>query len=172
MTIYAANAHCWSGLLSGGNFGWQKGLREVARQIGDVQFHPSHEDRSGYQGWREVADAAIKRKPKGLLLLGHSNGVYAILKVAEYVKPHGIKCVLAGFDQTAKSCPKFGANVPAAIEIWAGLNRMRQAADFKGVFEVHNEFEDDSHIGVIANRKAQQLVVDFALRWKHVWGAA
>ncbi|HEU0310664.1 MAG TPA: hypothetical protein VFR36_05550 [Sphingomicrobium sp.] len=171
-SIFDADAHCWSGLLSGRKFAWQKGLREVSLGIGGVQFHPSHEDLSGYQDWRKVADAAIARKAEGLLLIGHSNGVYAITAVAEYLaqKNSPIKCVLAGFDQTKKPCPYMGKNVVAAIEIWAGLNRMKMGDDFAGAFETHPEFRPDSHIGVISNPKAQRLVVDFALRWKHVWG--
>lgn len=167
-SVYAAGAHCWSGLLSGDKFPWQKGLREVCKAVGGVQFHPSQ---SGYAGWKESADAAIRRGAKSLLLIGHSNGVFAITSIAERVKPAGIACYLIAFDQTAKRCPAVGGNVKAFVEFWAGLDRVATAADFKGVAERH-AFESDSHIGVIGNREAQRLAVAFAARWRNEWRRA
>ena len=168
MSIYDANGHFWSGLFSANKPGWQAGLRSVSRRIGDMQFHPSENDGTGYEGWEKVADAAIKRKAKALCLGGHSNGVFAITSIAQKVKPHGIKCYLIAFDKTLKTCPKVGGNVPAVIEIWAQLSKLSFAPDFSGRHEYHN-FGPESHLSVIDNKLAQALAVDFGQRFKPIW---
>ncbi len=165
MSIYDANAHCWSGLLSRNKLHWQDGLRDICREIGDVQFHPSKETGSGYDGWREVAESAIKRGEKNLLLIGHSNGGYAITKIARMVKPHGIICSLVCFDRTHKSCPKLGSNVDRAIDIWAGLKKLEPGSDFNGSLKLYS-FQQESHIGVINNKRAKRLAIDFGKEWK------
>ncbi len=165
MSVYDANAHCWSGLLSRKDLHWQDGLRDICREIGDVQFHPSKETGYGYDGWREVAEAAIARGEKNLLLIGHSNGGYAITKIARMVKPHGIICSLVCFDRTRKACPKLGSNVDRAIDIWAGLKKLEPGSDFNGSLKLYS-FQQESHIGVINNKRAKRLAIDFGKEWK------
>lgn len=162
MSIYRAEAHCWSGLLSGDKYHWQQGLRNVCRQIGDVQFHSSM---SGYEGFEKVAYDAINRKAKSLLLIGHSNGGYAITKIAQMVKTYDIECWLICFDRTMKRCPPLGRNVPYALDLWAGLKNLEPGPDFKGQLKTI-DYSRESHIGVIANRQAQEDAIKFGRYWK------
>lgn len=161
MTIYDADAHCWSGLLSGNKYPWQEGLRHICREIGDVQFHSSQ---SGYAGWEDVAFAAMGRNAKSLLLIGHSNGNYATTKIAEMLNQHGVECWLICFDRTRKACPKLGSNVREAIDIWAGMKKLEPGPDFNGELVLHS-FQQESHIGVISSRRAQQIAIEFGRRW-------
>jgi hypothetical protein len=160
MSIYDADIHCWSGLFSANNE--SKGLRHVCREISDAQFHSSN---SGFEGWEEVASAAIKRQAKSLLLIGHSNGNYATTKIAERLKQHYIDCWLICFDRTLKSCPKLGSNVIEAIDIWAGLAVLVPGEDFNGTLALHS-FQKETHSGVLNNKQAQQIAIDFGIRWK------
>lgn len=162
MSKYDADIHCWSGLLSGDKYDWQEGLRVVCRRIGDAQFHSSM---SGYDGWENVAASAIKRRPKSLLLIGHSNGGYAITKIAHALKPYGIDCQLICFDRTMKHCPTMKGNVSNAIDIWAGLRTLQKGQGFRGNYKKY-DFSFESHISVIKNKEAQDLAVAFGKRWK------
>ena len=162
-----APVHIWSGLLSGGNPEWQRGLKRVARGIGGAAFHPSDEDRTGYRWWRDVADAAIARRAKSLVLIGHSNGGFAITSVAAYLaqKAPEIACYLCCFDRTMKACPRLGANVPEALDIWAGLKTLEKGPGFAGTL-ISVDLNQESHIGVINNRVAQNLAIAFGRKWK------
>lgn len=162
MSQWDAPVHIWSGLFSKNNMRYQEGLREVARRIGDCQFHPTQ---SGYDGWEEVRDSAIKRQVKSIVLGGHSNGNYATTCIARDLKPHDIKCYLFCFDRTMKPCPKLGSNVPAAIDLWAGLRKLQKGSDFAGVLDFY-DFQEESHISVITNKRAQELAINFGRKWK------
>ena len=163
MSIYAADNHSWSGLLSKNKYDWQEGLRNVCRNVGDFQFHPSS---SGYAGWRAVARHAIDHKKKFLLLMGHSNGGYAITKCAEFVAPHGIKCALICWDRTLKRCPPIGHNVVAAIDLYAGLRTLEQGPDFRGYYKKY-DFTKETHTGILKNLEAQRIATEFGLKWKN-----
>lgn len=160
--IYSADAHCWSGLLSGDKWQWQEGLRHVCAQIGGVQFHSSM---LGFEGWEEVAAAALRRKARSLLLMGHSNGGYAITSIAAALESAGIECWLISFDRTLKTCPALGGNVAHALDLWAGLENLKIGPRFKGTL-TRRDFSEESHIGVIGNGDAQRLAIDFGKRWK------
>lgn len=162
MSIYNSDAHCWSGLLSGENRAWQEGLRIVCREIGDVQFHASQ---SGYLGWDAVADAAIQRGAPSLLLIGHSNGGYAITSAAARVKSAGIPCWVLCFDRTMKECPPLGSNVPEALDLWAGLKNLKRGPDFTGNLK-RRDYSHLSHIGVIGDPDAQRDAIEFGKRWR------
>lgn len=157
-----APVHIWSGLLSGGNYGWQEGLRVVGQGIGDAAFHASQ---SGYEGWTDVVEATRRRKAESIVLIGHSNGGYAITKCAEALKADGIRCYLVCFDRTMKPCPKLGANVPEAIDIWAGLRNLEKGPDFAGHLALV-DMQPESHISVISNSLAQRIAIDFGRKWK------
>lgn len=158
MSKYDADVHCWSGLLSGDKYGWQEGLRIICQRIGNAQFHSSM---SGYEDWDRVAARAIVRKPKSLLLIGHSNGGWAITKIADALAPYDIDCQLICFDRTLKVCPTLKHNVSRAIDIWAGLRTMQRSPSFKGYYKKY-DFSKESHISVIANKQAQDIAVEFA----------
>jgi len=161
MSIYNANRHAWSGLFSGGNYNWQEGLRNVCREVGDFQFHSSN---SGYAGWENVADAAIARNAPGLLLMGHSNGGYAITSIARKVSSVGIPCWLICWDRTLKACPTLGSNVNKALDIWAGLKKLVPGPEFQGELKLY-AFPKETHTGVIKNEKAQLLAVNFGSKF-------
>lgn len=162
MSIYAADNHAWSGLLSKNKYLWQEGLRNVCRNVGDFQFHATA---SGYSGWTGVAKYAIENNKKFLLLMGHSNGGYAITKIAERVAPHGIKCALISWDRTLKRCPPIGQNVVAAIDLWAGLRVLELGDDFRGDYKKY-DFPKESHTGILTNLDAQRIATEFGMKWK------
>jgi len=162
MSIFDADAHCWSGLLSGNNRAWQEGLRVVCREIGDVQFHASQ---SGYLGWESVANAAIDRDAPSLLLIGHSNGGFAITSVAARLARYGIPCWVLCFDRTMKECPPLGENVPEALDLWAGLKNLKRGPNFVGNLK-RRDFSHCSHIGVIGDPEAQAEAIRFGKRWR------
>ncbi len=165
MSIYDANRHAWSGLFSGNNYNWQEGLRDVCREIGEFQFHPSN---SGFEGWEMVADAAIARNAKALLLMGHSNGGYAITSIAKKVKTAGIPCWLICWDRTLKACPTLGANVDSALDIWAGLNKLVPGSEFQGELKLC-AFPQESHTGIISNDSAQQMAINFGKKFAEIY---
>jgi hypothetical protein len=162
MTRWDADAHMWSGLGSGNNYDWQAGLREICRGIGDVQFQSSM---SGYDGWKDVAASAIRRKPKSILVGGHSNGGFATTSIARALEPHGIKVWIISFDRTMKRCPTLGSNVVAAIDIWAGLRKLVKGPNFTGELKLY-PFLEETHLSVINNREAIELAIAFGKRWK------
>lgn len=163
--FYDSPVHVWSGLLSGNNYTWQEGLRIVAANIGDASFHSSM---SGYDGWEKVAASAVRRQVESIVLIGHSNGGYAITKCAAALKPHGIKAYLVCFDRTMKRCPALGANVPEALDLYAGLRNLESGPDFVAANNTLTvvDFSEESHIGVIGNEHAQRLATAFGKRWK------
>lgn len=161
MDRYDADRHCWSGLGSGPIPAWQAGLRRVCRHAGDFQFHSSL---SGFDGWERVAASAIRRRPRRMILMGHSNGGYAITAIAEALEAHGIECVLVCFDRTLKPCPQIGSNVIAALDLWAQLSNLKRSPSFKGEL-VRRDFSHLSHIGVIGDPDAQRAAIDFIKEW-------
>jgi len=166
MSQWDAPVHIWSGLFSKKNARYQDGLRHVADQIDDCQFHPTL---SGYDGWEEVRDSAIRRKVKSIVLGGHSNGNKATTFIARDLKEHGIKCYLFCFDRTMGRCAKLGANVPEAIDMWAGppMKKLVKGPDFNGNLRLY-PFREESHISIITNERAQQLAIEFGKKWKRL----
>jgi len=162
MGKYDVDAHFWSGLLAHNKFNWQKGVRAISRGIGGVQYHSTV---SGYKGWEKVAESAIRRKPKSLLLGGHSNGGFAITSIAEAVNPFGIECWLVCIDRTMKSCPDMRGNVVEAIDLHAGLRTLDKGPDFTGNY-VYRPFLEETHIGIQNNPEVQRIAIEFGKRWK------
>jgi hypothetical protein len=160
--MYDADAHAWSGLFSGDKLSWQQGLRNVCAAVGDVMFHSSM---SGYEGWEDVAESAIRRRPPSMFFMGHSNGGYAITAIARALEPYGIPCWLCSWDRTMKPCATIGGNVPEAIDIWAGLRTLKKNERFRGNYVLH-DFSRETHIGLLGNEKAQQVAIEFGRRWK------
>lgn len=161
MGKFDQDRNAWSGLLSGNKYAWQEGLRIVCAEVGGFQFHSSS---SGYEGWLDVVKAARKRLPKRMLWLGHSNGGYAITAGADALKGLPIEHVIVCFDRTVKACPPLGANVIAAMDMWAGLANLKRGDDFNGVL-VRKDFSEHSHIGVIGSEKAQKMAIAFLREW-------
>lgn len=162
MSKYDANIHVWSGLFANNKWNWQKGMREIARGIGHAQYHSTAR---GYGGYELVAGFAIQRKAKHLLLIGHSNGGYAITRTAEILEPHGIKCTLICLDRTMKSCPDLGSNVPYAWDFYAGLRKMEEGPNFKGVYTLR-PFEHLSHIGIQNDPDVQREIIEIGRNWR------
>lgn len=131
------NKYVFSGL--GGNlFGFiRSGMKELAEKI-DGEFHALP---FGYAGWKKIADKIVNGKIKGqitkpIVLVGHSNGVYACLKIAEHLAKYKIKCVIISVDRTLKWCPPAGANVEYLMDNHARLAYVKRGEDFKGGYEV------------------------------------
>jgi hypothetical protein len=163
MSIYDADKHCWSGLFSENNHRYQKGLRQVCRNIGDMQFHPTG---SGYGGYQDVIKSAIRRKPPALLLMGHSNGNIATTRVAKALEPHGITCWLICWDRTMGRCESLRSNVPEALDMWAGppMRKLQLHGSFDGTY-VLKRFLPEGHISILGNKEAQKLATDFGKRF-------
>lgn len=161
MGFFDANRNCWSGLTSKNQWHLQEGLRKVCRDAGDFTFHSSM---SGYYGWDRVAASTIRRRPKRIVAMGHSNGGYAITALANAVETAGVEVVLVCFDRTLKPCLPLGSNVVAALDLWAGLRNLERGVGFKGEL-IRKDFSPLSHSGVIADPDAQQIAIDFIKEW-------
>jgi len=165
---FAGQIFIWSGLLSRNLYGWQQGMRKVGSAIGDATFIPSKRTGSGYDWIDEVTEAIIANGHERVLLIGHSNGVYAITEVARRLRTGEVVCTLISFDQTLKDCPKLGANVDRAIDLWAGLDKLEAGRNFTGKLRLY-DFSPDSHIGITHDTAALQIAINFGRAWKHEW---
>jgi len=127
-----AEIHVFSGLGSGVVERYREGMETLAKRI-NGSFYASF---SGYADWQEVADWIIQRRGSPVILGGHSNGGYAVLKIAEKLAAHGIKVdYIFVVDCTLKPCPNAGGNVKLLHDYWAGLRKVERGADFTGAYE-------------------------------------
>lgn len=159
---WRAPVYIWSGLTSGNQMRLQRGLREIAAAVGDTLFIPSG---SGYDHIDDVARAVVDMKAPSIVCGGHSNGGFAAPALAAELKQFGVRCYVFCFDRTLKWTPPLGSNVPAALDIWAGLRTLKPGDDFTGTLQFE-DFHEESHTGVINNKRAQQLAISFCRRWK------
>jgi hypothetical protein len=156
-----------SGLLSEPIYDWQRGLRIIAAGAAPSFFDPSM---SGYANWHYYAAYLIKNKIQDQVMCGHSNWGYFMTKVAQMIEPHGLRCHICMIDRTAKACPKLGANVKHALDLWAGppmktLRPSQAFIDAKNVYELGTYFPE-SHLSIINNREVQRRAIDFCNKWK------
>ena len=125
----------FAGLGSAFNPRYKKGTKAIAARIIDAQHYASP---SGYSHWQSVAQDIVKlhkagKLPRPLSLIGHSNGVFAILKIAEYLAAFQIEIdYLASIDKTLKICPKAQGNIHLIHDFWAGLKKVELGDKFKG----------------------------------------
>lgn len=136
------NKHSFSGL--GGSIVpfIQAGMKKLAGRVG-ADFHPLL---FGYVGWRKLAKQMVEAKIKGqvdkpFVLMGHSNGVYAALKIAQYLHKYKIKCVVVSVDRTLKYCPPASANVIYLQDHHATLKYATTDAFFKAAGGIHEIYE-------------------------------
>ena len=152
-----------SGMLSGSAEVFQRGLIQICREIDGAYFHP---DDTGYAG---IDDCVQRTRMTGraiLPIIGHSNGCYFALKVAEKLRISGVQVPMFLFDRTIKPCPRAGANVPEVHDVHAELPiRVKVTDDFHGEL-VYHDFKYEGHTSVTLNTKAQALAIDFGKRWK------
>lgn len=162
--FFDANIFMGSGLLSAPNYDWQHGLRWCAREIGDVPFQSSM---SGFEGIDEAVASILSRGVRAVMSIGHSNWNYFSTELARRLEPKGVAVYIGCFDRTMKSCPKLQGNVPQAIDIWAGppMKRLEPGGRFKGNLVKH-QFPEESHLSIINNRRALNLMVAWARQWK------
>jgi|GEM_PF-3910439 len=162
--FWAAPVWVGSGMLSGGRYDWQQGLRFIAKGIGNAAFRPSM---SGYEGYREAAEYLVRTGAESRVIIGHSNFNYFATRVAEIVKPHGIDIYICCIDRTMKPCPALGSNVPYALDLWAGppMGRLQEGPDFVGELTKMN-FVDETHISIIDNDYVRSLAIGFGKKWK------
>lgn len=137
----------WPGLFSAQIPRFRKGTKAIADAIPGATHHPTD---SGYDGWREMADeiTALHNAgtlPRPLCLVGHSNGGYAILKIAERLKGRNIDVdALFIIDRAFRICPRAGSNVKLLYDFWAGLSKAVKGNDFNGEYQL---FDLDEHAG-------------------------
>ncbi len=134
MTGYVAG---FSGLFSTGI----GGTRDIAERIPGASHYASG---SGYADWREVADeikAMHERDmlPRPLCLFGHSNGGYAVLKIAQELNRHGIQVDYLGIiDLTLKPSPHVYGNVKLVQEFHSAYAKVKLNKTFRGKHEFHD----------------------------------
>lgn len=143
----------------------KSGMQQLAKRT-DADFHSLL---FGYLGWRKLAnkmvDAYIKGEVKQpYVLMGHSNGVYASLKIAEYLNKYKVPCVVVSVDKTLKWCPPAGKNVKGLQDHHAKLSRVKMGPDFAGVYETFEYptpkgFFGSWHIGVSSDTILHDRVV-------------
>lgn len=152
-----------SGLASKESYQWQHGLRRVARATGGF-FDPSW---SGYDGIEDAFDTILASGRKRVVSIGHSNRNFFSTALAQMLKPHGVEVAVCCFDRTMKWCAPVGSNVPAVLDMWAGppMQKIEIGPDFKGEHTLV-EFLEESHISIISNKRAQDMAINFALKWK------
>jgi len=158
-SIYNAKVIMWGGLGSENTDRYWKPLHEMQKRIPGAQLIKSG---TGYAHWDSVA-AHINETNQRKVLIGHSNGVYAITKIAEAIGNR--TCRIIALDKTLKGCPRIGANVDRVCEIWFGLSRLKFTADFTGDYKFY-DFKKESHVGGLSNPEVQDIVVNLANGWK------
>lgn len=132
----------------------QTGMKTLAKKV-DADFHPLL---FGYVGWKRLASKMVDAKIKGqvdkpFVLMGHSNGVYASLKIAAYLAKYNVPCVVVSIDRTLKWCPPAGKNVLYLQDHHAQLSYVKTDKSFDGIHEVFeynrpSGFFGSWHIGV------------------------
>lgn len=131
----------FAGLGSAFSPRYTKGTKAIAARIPGSTHHASG---SGYADWPRVADEIIDLHNAGILhrplsLIGHSNGVYAILKIAKELATKGVMVdYLASIDKTLKPCPDAGGNIRVVHDFWAGLSKVKFSENFMGKKEFFN----------------------------------
>lgn len=152
-----------SGLASKETYGWQHGLRRVARATNGF-FDPSW---SGYDGIEDAFDTILASGRKRVVSIGHSNRNFFSTALAQMLKPHGVEVAICCIDRTMKWCAPVGSNVPSVLDLWAGppMEKIEFAADFKGERELV-PFLAESHLSIINNKRVQDLAIGFALKWR------
>lgn len=143
------NKYSFSGLGANLIPGFQSGMKALAKEIG-ADFHALM---LGYLGWRNLADRIVKSVLVGqtktpIVLCGHSNGVYAALKIAEYLGKYKIPCVIVSVDKTLKRCPPAGKNVIYIQDHHATLTYVQRTKDCEAIVEI---FEYDRPKGFIGS---------------------
>lgn len=129
-----ADVRLFGGLGSGAFERYQEGIENLQERIGGTVYFSL----SGYSDWSEVASEIIALEGSGklsrpLVLIGHSNGVYAILKIAQRLAENRVVVdYLASIDKTLKLCPPAGANIKLLHDFWAGLSKVTIGNDFVG----------------------------------------
>ena len=118
--------------------------------------------------WEMVADAIIKRRGRRfqtapVILVGHSNGVYAALKIAHKLNRAGIRVAyLASIDRTLKACPDLPENVDFCHDFRAALGRLwgkvRPAPNFTGKFQVVN-LPGVSHVDAASHPEVHRTIL-------------
>ncbi len=166
----SATTAVFAGLFSALNPRYAAGTRAIAGQIEGAAHYASA---TGYADWADVAgqierDHAAGALARPLSLIGHSNGVYAILKIAERLAKAGIEVdYLAAIDKTLKRCPPAGANVKLAHDFYAGLSRVAFADDFPGerkFFDLDKIVGDVGHVEAAQIDFTQRTIVDTVTR--------
>jgi GH24 family phage-related lysozyme (muramidase) len=127
MTPYIAG---FSGLLSTG----KGGTLEIAGKIDGAAHYASS---SGYADWKEVFQDIVKKKPEFVALFGHSNGGYAVLKIAQALDAIGIAVDYLGIiDLTLKPSPPVYGNVKLLQEFHAAYAHVDLHETFNGVHDL------------------------------------
>lgn len=127
--------HVFAGLFSGVQPRYRRGTLEIADKLDGAHYASI----TGYDDWLSVAQhihgLPTPRPP--IVLVGHSNGVYAILKIAEWLSARGVVVdYLASIDKTLKPCPPAGSNIKILHDFYAGLSKVRLTPDFMGDAEL------------------------------------
>ncbi len=158
-SVFDSPVIMWSGLGSGTMPGFWEPLHEMQRKISGAALIKSN---SGFGHWEDVAQYIVDTGQRKVLI-GHSNGGYAITKVAEAIGE--IPCDIICLDRTLKSCPRVDNNVKRCVEIWFGLAKLNFVSNYHGEYSFY-DFHHETHIGGISNPEVQDTVVNFANAWK------
>ena len=159
-----AEIHIFSGLGSSVFRGLRRGTDQLEHLIDQM---PGDADAKTHiwNDWASVAESIIARhrqsEKRPIILIGHSNGVFASAKIAERLATWGIRVdYIAAIDPTLKRFPEVGSNVRLVDEFRASrgfvalgrrLSKGRKAtvrrnASFGGAYRVFNHRA--SHVGI------------------------
>jgi len=158
--------HGFSGLMANMFPYLQEGTKNISRKVNGTFHHLFW----GYWGWSRVAKGILKdyragRINKPVVLIGHSNGVYAAIKITNWLDDYNVPVVLVSIDRTLKPCPQVGNNVVYLMDNHAELSYVRTGSKFKGVHDVREWKEPRSHrgnwhVGVAEDPRVHKAIVD------------
>lgn len=154
-----ADIRLFGGLGSGAFERYQEGIENLQERIGGTVYFSL----SGYSDWTEVSAEILALEKAGklsrpLVLIGHSNGVYAILKIAQRLAENGVAVdYLASIDKHIDVIfpipvvsPPAGPNIKLLHDFWAGLSKVTIGDDFvgkAGLFDLDKlDAENVSHV--------------------------
>ncbi|MBO6814542.1 MAG: hypothetical protein JJ891_06765 [Rhizobiaceae bacterium] len=150
----------FSGLFSSIFPRYRKGILTLEERLDDLL--PDNETTTHFRIWNkwekalEEIEGTMEEGGK-LILIGHSNGVYAALSIAKRYK--GNVALLASVDRTLRPCPDAGRNIRYLLDLRARLRRVRLGSDFVGTWELETLPRDVGHVEAMSNKRVHDRIV-------------
>lgn len=164
--------HIASGLGSSINPAFRAGTQALELKIDSMPADAQHWIWNAWpQALEEIAARASMRKPRRVVLIGHSNGVIFTNQIADGLRKLGIQVdLLVALDPTLAAFPKLGTNVKRTMEFhatagivamfrWvASGGKLRYTRDFAGKTEPAI-IVPGGHVGLSVNPAVHKRVL-------------